>query len=117
MEYGSGPNKRTPVGYSVCERRAQEKPRYSTYHRDNPGSCGKQEPKNTLTNRKHIRGLREPCYQELPPPHLLPEEMCKTTHASATTAETEQTKKHDENQCDVGGGHDNEGIFVALHVG
>jgi hypothetical protein len=56
-------------------------------------------------------------YHELTPPYLLPEEDSKAKHPPATTAQTEQSKKHNENQCEVGGEHGNEGNLVALHVG
>jgi len=55
--------------------------------------------------------------QELPPPHLLPEEAYETKQASDAAAQTEQTNKHGDNQGDVNADHDSDGNFIALHSG
>ena len=84
-----------------------------TCHCNEPSACGKQDPNNSLTSRNFIRGSRVP---QLPQPYLLPEEASKTKHASTTTTQTYQTKKHDENQDNICDEHDNECKFVMLHV-
>jgi len=61
--------------------------------------------------------IDSPHHQDRPPPHLLPEKKCKTKHAPGAITQTEQTKKHYENQEDVCSEHDDDGKFVALYVG
>jgi hypothetical protein len=53
----------------------------------------------------------------MPPPYLFPEETGKTKHAPTAIMRTEQTKKHCDNQEDVGGEYRDDDKFVALHVG